>query len=280
MSRLVAGCLCLCLAAISGCAGSGANLPYPAFIQADELPDVFLAALPGARAKQFAGNPQSRRTSNRVVLPASWSGTSGASPSKSLEIYVLRGRLKVGDLVMEPGGYAFFPPGFSGANLGTDSGVEFLYFLDDANPANVIQTPIIYSSDLAEWRMPDGEALDSGLSVKDLRHDPGSGARTWLLRVSPAARLGWQRRARVLEGYLLSGNYRASECHGGKLVTGMYLPGGYFQRPADVVHGGPQERALEPSVWLLRTRGHAPPIPVAACAGTGSPGAAGSPPVT
>ena len=255
----------LLLLLLGGCQASGPQLPYPAFIQADDLPDVFLAALPGARAKQFAGNPQSRRSSNRVVLPPDWSGTSGASPGKSLELYILRGQMRAGDMTLEPGGYAFFPPGFTGSNLSTPGGVEFLYFLDDAHPDNVIRTPIIYSSELLDWRLPPGAPLDSGVTIKEMRSDPGSGVRTWLQRVAPNTGPGWQRWPQVVEGYLLSGRYRGSECHAGKAATGVYMPGGYFHRPANIIHGGPQERALETSVWLLRTRGAAAPIPVDAC---------------
>jgi hypothetical protein len=246
-----------------GCAGSRPNLPYPAFIQADELPDVFLAALPGARAKQFAGDPHSRRSSNRVVLPASWSGTSGAAPDKSLELYVVYGELKVGDLVLRPGGYAYFPPGFHGSNLSTVYGVELLYFLDNANPANVIQTPIIYSSEIVDWQPL--ESATSGLSVKEIRRDPGSGARTYLLRATPQAAIGWHKRPGVLEGYLLSGRYQGSECFAGKAATGIYTEGGYFHRSAEVVSGGPQEKALETSIWLLRTLQDAAPVAVEGC---------------
>lgn len=248
---------------VGGCATPGAQLPYPAFVQADELPDVFLAALPGARAKQFAGNPQSRRSSNRVGLPPNWSGTSGAAPGKSVELYVLRGSLQVGDLLLRPGGYAYFPPGFHGTNLSTTSGAEFLYFLDDANPAQVIRTPIIYSSEIDDWQPL--HSATSGLSVKEMRRDPGSGARTYLLRTTPAASIDWHNRPGLLEGYLLSGRYQASECHLGKTVSGVYTQGGYFHRPAEVVAGGPDEKALETSVWLLRTLRNAEAMPVADC---------------
>lgn len=251
------------LAIVGGCASSRPNLPYPAYVQADELPDIFLAALPGARAKQFAGDPQTRRSSNRVVLPANWSGTSGAAPDKSLEIYILYGELKVGDLTLRPGGYAYFPPGFHGTNLSSVYGVEFLYFLDDANPATVIRTPIIYSSEIVDWQ-PLVSAT-SGMSVKEMRRDPGSGARTYLLRVTPDAAAGWHKREGVLEGYLISGRYQGSECFAGKAVTGIYTEGGYFHRAPKVVSGGPQEKALETSVWLLRTLRDAEPESVDEC---------------
>jgi len=74
---------------LAGCASGPPTLPYPAFIQVDELEDIFMASLPGVRAKQLSGDPQTRRTSNRVDLPKDWRGTSGGSPGRSLEIFVL-----------------------------------------------------------------------------------------------------------------------------------------------------------------------------------------------
>lgn len=253
------------LLALAGCAAPASKLPYPAFIQADELPDVFLAGLPGVRAKQFAGNPRTRRSSNRVVLPAGWSGTSGASPDKSLELYVLFGEVRIGDLTLRPGGYAWFPPGFAGANLSTRYGSEILWFLDDADPASVIGTPIIYSSKIVEWQPLSAREADRGLRIKEMRRDPGSGARTWLLEVSPDASIDWRRRPLPLEGYLVSGHYRGVECAAGRAVTGEYVEGGYFHRPAGVVHGGLQERALQTAVWLLRVAGPAEPVTVDGC---------------
>lgn len=256
---------CFCLIALAACASRGTGTPYPAFVQADELPDVFLATLPGARGKQFAGDAYSRRSSNRVALPPDWSGTTGGAPDKSVELFVLAGRLRVGDLALEPGGYAYFPPGFHGTNVSTSGGAVVLYFLDNASPSARIGTPIIYGSEMGDWR-PQGSAA-SGIVFMDLRHDPGSGARTYLLKVNPAATLGWQSWPAGLEGYLVSGRYRANECVAGRAITGVYEPGGYFFRPPQAVAGGPGEGALTTAVWLLRVQEHSKPQPVAGCAG-------------
>lgn len=221
--------------------------------------------MPGVRAKQFAGNPQTRRSSNRIALPADWSGTTGGSPDKSLELYVLRGELRIGDLTLRAGGYAFFPAGYRGANLNTGQGAEILYFLDDANVASVIGTPLVASSDSLHWRPLSSRDADRGLALKELRHDPGSGARTWLLRVTPEAGTAWQSRTRSLEAYLVSGRYVGVECVAGRPVPGEYRDGGYFLRPAGAVHGGPAEKALETSVWYLRQHGESSITQVDAC---------------
>lgn len=238
---------CLLLAA---CASGPPKTPYPAFLQADDLNDVFLANLPGVRAKQFSGDPQTRRTTNRIDLPPGWQGTSGGAPGKLLEIYVLAGKLRVGDVDLGPGGYAYLPPGTFGFNLVADDGARILYYLDDVDPLMMIRAPMILDGKLLPWT-PTG--ID-GIDAKDLRSDPGNGARTWLLRIRPGAAMPWQSSSVIREGYLASGEYRDSECIAGEARTWTYTPGGYFYRPPDVLNGGPKAAAITESVWVLRER--------------------------
>ena len=235
---------------LGGCASGPPELPYPAFIQTDELPDIFMASLPGARAKQLAGDAQTRSTSNRVDLPSQWGGTSGASPGKALEIFVLDGTLNVADVTLSNGGYAYLPSGTLGFNLKTDSGARILYFLNDVDNRAVIRTPLILDSRLLDWQSTGGDGFD----IKELRMDPGSGARTWLLRVQPGAEIPWQSTSVLREGYLVTGEYQHSECVDGEVYTAPYSSGGYVYRPPDVINGGPEAAALTESVWLLREK--------------------------
>jgi quercetin dioxygenase-like cupin family protein len=141
--------------------------------------------------------------------------------------------------------------------MSTVSGAQVLYFLNDADPRAVIQTPLFMSRDVVPWQPLSDDAFDAGLQVKELREDPGSGARTYLLKVEPGATLPWQKSSVVTEGFLLSGNYRHSECINGKTITGEYTPGGYFQRPAGVVNGGPLAGSSDGAVWFVRTMSRA-----------------------
>lgn len=250
------------LAVLTGCAVGPPKVPYPAFIQVDELEDVFLASLPGVRAKQLAGDPQTRRTSNRIDLPPAWTGTSGGTPGRSLEIFVLDGVLTIADIELGRGGYAYLPAGSLGFNLGAADGARILYFVNDADPEAMIRSPIIIDSGLLPW---EGTARP-GLDLKTLREDPGSGAKTWLARIEPGASLPWRMSAAVREGYLVTGAYRHSECVDGKPQTWQYAPGGYFYRPADTINGGPDAAALSESVWLLREASAGTETIVAGCA--------------
>lgn len=233
---------------LTACASGPPELPYPAFIQVDELSDIFMASLPGTRAKQLAGDPQTRRTSNRIDLPADWRGTSGGSPGRSLEIFVLTGKLLIADIELGDGGYAFLPAGSLGFNLRSIDGARILYFLNDVDPDSVIRAPIIVDAALLSWQA----ANISGAFIKELRSDPGNGSKTWLLKIAPGASLPWQTSSVTREGYLVSGVYQHSECVNGKILTWPYTTGGYFYRPGGTINGGPESQASSESIWLLR----------------------------
>ena len=263
----VAGVLLWSVVAV-GCA-STPELPYPAFVNADEVPDSFVAGLPGVRAKRLTGNPETRRSSSLMTLPAGWQFTTGGLPDKSVEIFVIAGTLNIGSIPMRAGSYAFLPAASQGLDIQTATGAEVLYFLDDANDADVIQTPMIVDAGQMEWETADS-ANDAGRSTKVLREDPGSGARTWLLRVQPGIPGVWRQSAQRTEGFLLTGTYHHVECLGGDSVLGEYRPGGYFMRPADVVHGGPDALAIEQSIWFLRRQSPGPDQPAEGCSAESS----------
>ena len=251
---------------LCSCSSGPPPVPYPAFIQADELPDVYIAGLPGVDAKQFVGDPRTRRSSNRLVLPPEWQFSTGASPGKSVEIFVLEGDVTVGDITLDQGGYAYLPSGSLGTSMSTSSGAMLLYFLDDSNPAAVIQTPFIVDSDLLNWQSASDAVEDFGLSHKELRADPGSGAVTRLLKIEPGATLPWEKTSVPEEGYLLYGSFTDSECVNGEPATAVYTRGGYFKRPPGAIHGGPDAGSQQSSVWFLRTLTAGKTEAVAGCA--------------
>ena len=232
----------------TSCASGPPVLPYPAFIQVDELSDVFMASLPGVRAKQLAGDPQTRRTSNRVELPPDWKGTTGGAPGRSMEIFVLRGSVDVADISLSRGGYMYFPAGSLGFNLAAKDGAQILYFVNDDDPDAMIGSPIIIDSGVLDWQPGDSTGVES----KELRNDPGNGSRTWLVRIRTGANLPWESRTAMLEGYLVEGNQQYSECINGEVETWSYMPGGYFLRPPNTISGGPDAVAYSDAIWLLR----------------------------
>lgn len=238
----------LCVLLLAACASGPPKVPFPAFVQVDELEDMFMASLPGIRGKQLAGDPQTRRTSNRIDLPADWAGTSGGAPGRSTEIFVLEGLLTIADIELPPGGYAFLPAGSLGFNMKSDEGARILYFVNDTDPESIIRSPIIIDTNLLNWE----PAATMGVTTKELRRDPGNGAETWLVRIEAGVSVPWQSSTTLREGYLMSGNYQHSECVDGEVLTWVYTKDGYFYRPADVVNGGPLSGGDTEAIWFMR----------------------------
>lgn len=237
---------------LCGCAAAPPTLSYPAFVQTGELEEVFTAALPGTRARQIFSQPEMGRQTLLLVLPQDWHWNTGGAPGKAVELYVLQGEIMLGDVTLLPGNYAYLPPGSTSLAMSTLAGAEILYFLDEADSHSVIRTPLYMSRDVVPWRPLSEHPEDVGIQVKDLRLDPGSGARTWLMRIAPGATVRWHSSASLTEGFLLWGDFRNSECADGVPVTGDYAAGGYFRRPAGVLSGGPEAGSEEGAVWLLR----------------------------
>jgi hypothetical protein len=224
-------------------------VPYPAFVRIDDVPDMFIAGLPGVRAKPLVGaTGDTAGGGYRIDLPSSWQGTSGASPGKTLEIFVIEGELSVADIMLKRGGYAYLPPGTLGFKLKSPTGARVLYFLDDIDPTATIKTPLILESGLLEWQ----DTADKGLATKELKADPGTGSRTWLLRIEPGAEMPWESSTAVREGYFVVGSYAHTECVAGEPATDTYGPGGYVYRPAHSINGGPESIAVTTSVWFFR----------------------------
>ena len=249
---------------LASCAVQPPAPPYPAFIAVDELPDAYVAGLPGVRARQLSVDPRTQRASYRIDVPPDWSFSTGASPEMSVEIYVLAGDIRIGEFLLDAGGYAYLPAGTSGVRMASERGALMLYFLDDHDPAAVIRTPIISDSDLLPWN-----AEDVGVFYKDLRSDPGSGARSWLMRVGPEAIVPFRQSNQAVEGYLLEGAITWTECVSGEPGAGDYLAGGYFHRPPGAVHGGPGSATASGAVWYLRVTGEEQAETVDGCPAAG-----------
>ena len=152
-------------------------------------------------ACQAHGQSNSRETRVRgaaaIVCDFPLTGISqpGHRRPRAWNSFVLSGEIELGEFTLASGGYAYLPPGTSGFPMRSVSGARILYFVDEANDSAVIQTPLIASSTLLTW-----QPTANGFSVKELRSDPGSGGRTWLLKIEPGATKAWQRSTQTQGG--------------------------------------------------------------------------------
>ena len=138
--------------------------------------------------------------------------------------------------------------GTLGFKLKSSTGARVLYFLDDIEPSAVIKTPLILESSVLEWE----ESENKGVTTKELRSDPGTGARSWLVKIEPGAEIPWQSSSASREGYFLAGHYTHAECVGGEPSSryiwprGLRLSSGKFHQRWPGVGGGLDVRLVLP----------------------------------
>jgi hypothetical protein len=235
---------------------------FVGFVQAEDLPAAPMAALAGALARTISSDAATGRAAYEVDFPAGFRFERGPGVPQSFELFVLRGQLYFGSDVLQRYDFAFVPPGTDWPRLESSTGARALVFLDPASADMRVveeqrkQGSYVAHFDEARWKdatvaRDAGHALD--LKVQDLKKDPFTTARTWLVRGGASLKVPWERHSVVEEGYLLEGDYRLPECLPGHVVIGNYTPGGYFRRPPDIVHSGPESGTKTIAVWLMRS---------------------------
>jgi len=188
-------------------------------------------------------------------LPAGWT-ISGPSPSAyTLEIFVLTGELTIADTTLTEWGYVHVPASVA-LSMTSPCGATILVYADQPRPTDGATLRTVTTTS-ADWRSGVIAARDTGrslaLEVRDLLSVPSTGQRTWLLRAGADLALPFERHRTVEEGYIVQGRYRLIErLESGETVFN-HEPGGYFWRPAGIVHGGPRSGSDGDFVMLLRT---------------------------
>ncbi len=257
---------------LAACAGQKPPPPsFAGFIQSQTAPDEPWSGFPGVVARRLSADEFTGRRALYLELPLGWRWSGFINDAFSREWYILDGRLQAGTASLAAGDFLYLPPGARPPELTAVVAARALLFVDPASPASGLTQPFVASARSLPWR-PGTVARDAGvpldLSVKDLKLDPGSGARTWLVRIGPGVRVPWESHSVVEEGYLLEGDYRLVECLPAGRREGTYLPGGYFRRPAGWIHSGPDSGTEGGAVWLIRSPG---PLDVSFHEGCGSP---------
>ena len=191
-----------------------------------------------------------------IETPRDWSFDFPAQRDYSLELLVIAGELRWDNESLRRHDYAYLPTGAAAPSLVGGEASTLLAYFDPPRDTDGSRGIVVHSSE-KDWRAGSVAQRDTGktlnLQVKDLRRVEATGQRTWLLRAGTDLDVPWERHNTVEEGYLLRGEYRLVECLSQGQVTSDYLPGGYFYRPAGIVHSGPESGALSEVLWLLRS---------------------------
>jgi hypothetical protein len=201
-----------------------------------------------------------RYTDGRIVaeidLPADWQWPQTLAPRLSLEILVLDGRLQWAGEPLQRLDYLQWPAGQVSKNLSSEAPSRLLVFADPPALSDPSE-PRVVRTGPADWGGSSVSKRDTGvelkLEIRSLFKDEKSGRWTWLLRAGPDLILPWEVHKTVEEVYLIEGDYQLYECLPAGKTRFDYRPGGYFHRPAGIVHGGPDSGSPGDILMLLRT---------------------------
>lgn len=200
-----------------------------------------------------------------IELPANWRWWSSgdekpphdhSAPTMALEILVLDGELYLGDERLTRYDYLQWPAGFRADTLHTRKPAKLLVFFDPPRSGDPAEPRIVRTTP-TDWGGSSVSQRDTGvalkLEIRSLFKDDATGRWTWLLRAGPDLVLPWEVHRTVEEVYLVEGDYRLYECLPDGKTRFDYRPGGYFHRPAGIVHGGPDSGSPGDILMLLRT---------------------------
>ncbi len=229
---------------------------FVGFVNAGKMPLAELQQLGGVKARVLSENPRSGRMAFVAEPPAGWSWGGAAADGRSLEIFVLAGKLDIDGRPLESRGYLYVAPKAGTPPLATRSDARLLVFVGPTGEPSGFTDWFIVDFDQSRWRpglVGPRAGVDLPVEIFDLKRDPTTGARTWLASIEPGFEFPWERHSMVEEGFLVEGVYDLNECLPGGVRSGRYTEGGYFYRPANILHGGPDSTARRPTIWLFRS---------------------------
>ena len=255
--KLVAGMMVAVLGVLSGAPALAELSREAVFARHLDARDE-LQALP-----EFGGAPARvlhRYADGRIVaelsVPAGWQWPIERVPGRSFELLVLDGQLQWGGDELSRLDYLQWPAGTPSRNLTSVVATQALVFIDPPQPTDPVDARVVRTTPM-DWGGSSISKRDTGvelkLEIRSLFKDEQTGRWTWLLRAGPDLVLPWEVHRTVEEVYLVEGDYRLYECLPDGKTRFDYRPGGYFHRPAGIVHGGPESGSSGDILMLLRT---------------------------
>ena len=241
---------------MAGWSSASAAESFVGFINANDVAPAEIGHLGGVRGRVLSADPQSGRMALIAELPAGWSWDGASATGQSLEIFVLAGKLEAEGTQLEPKGYLYVAPTASTPALAARAGARLLVFAGPTGEPSGFTDWFMVEFDESRWRpglVGPSAGVDLPVEIFDLRRDPVTGARTWLAAIQPGFEFPWERHSMVEEGFLVEGVYDLNECLPDGVKSGRYTADGYFYRPANILHGGPDSTARSPSIWLFRS---------------------------
>jgi hypothetical protein len=221
--------------------------PHIEFIQSADVPVEPWRDGPfaGTGRRLLSEDDETGASTNRVSIERGWSGSVGGH-ERPLELFVLRGRLRLDDAELGPGVYAYVPGGAEGGALRAEEDTVALVYEEDPAPPTGERAEVVDSTTMPYFG-PTSSGAPAGIVIKLLHRDEATGDMTWLSAAVP----GWEasqveRHPTVEESFVYKGDILLG-------TLGVMTPGCYFWRPPNVEHGPMITR--NGKISIARTKG-------------------------
>jgi hypothetical protein len=221
---------------------------------------------PGIQIKLLSRDPKSGAVSLLARFPAGWRNAAAGYHASDMEMFMLKGAIRIGDRRFTDRCFTYVPAGVSYGPVAAEQETSALWFFDGdpsfkastaSRPDAAINQRVEFKSYYQEpWEaaVEIGFSKQPGIFMKILKRLPNGGPMTWIsgsfagrpprkYEVHPSAEEAW----------LLEGEFNLAECLPEGLRVWHMTEGSYFYRPPNVRHIGPNSGSRSYALWFFRT---------------------------
>jgi hypothetical protein len=220
----------------------------------------------GVEVKPLSRDGESGAVSLVARLPAGWRNAAPGYHASDMEMFVLKGAVKIGDRRFTDRCFTYVPAGVPYGPVAAEKETIALWFFDgDASftasttskPDAALDRRVEYKNYFDEpWEaaVEIGFSKQPGIFMKILKRLPNDGPMTWVAG-SFAGRppRKYEVHPSVEEAWLLEGEFNLAECLPEGLKVWHLTEGSYFYRPPNIRHIGPNSGSQSYAIWFFRT---------------------------
>jgi hypothetical protein len=219
----------------------------------------------GVEVKLLSRDSESGAVSLLARMPAGWKNAATGYHASDMEIFVLKGAVKIGDHLFTDRCYTYVPEGVSYGPITAEKETTALWFFDgDASftasatsrSGAAIDRRVEFKSYYQEpWvsAVEVGSSKQPGIFMKILKQLPNDGSMTWVAG-SFAGRppRKYEAHPTVEEAWLMEGEFNLGECLPEGFKIWHMTEGSYFYRPPKIRHIGPNSGSRSYAIWFFR----------------------------
>jgi uncharacterized protein DUF4437 len=221
---------------------------------------------PNIQVKLLSRDAKSGAASLLARFPANWRNASAGYHASNMEIFVLKGAIKIGDHQLSDRCFTYIPAGVSYGPVVVEMETSALWFFDGdpsftssaaSRDGAALDQRVEFKSYYQEpWAaaVEAGFSKQPGLFMKVLKRLPNDGPMTWIsgsFSGNPLRK--YEAHPSAEEAWLLEGEFNLAECLPEGLRAWHLTGGSYFYRPPNIRHIGPLSGTKSYAVWLFRT---------------------------